>query len=369
MGVWLKKFIAATLIVSVMPVVSTIYDATAIDVSKVVYYNDIAQTVRNFESSVSIDNLCYLTIEVSQDNLLFNQGGLIYKAISQYIEIKDDTAPGWTHLTEDTHVLSGLTWALWQNQFDKDVFALVYSGTDDFLEDPQNYWGMMFGDDRCEQINLAIDVAKDIQNKIKSSEYTDKSGSLKKLYILGHSLGGYISSHVMSDLVDSEVAPNTTNSQFKVSDIDKNLKIDDIQCVTFGAPGCYTGNMKEVTVPIFNKKVQMPKWGEEKLENNVNGKYNKYITSFTNRYDPFIHWFLFEDFNTFVPLGNWIDIKLTKLSIAQWQKERDTLKWFKIVKKEINSILDISNVYYHLPHVYINALEGSVLIGEQYLAK
>jgi len=341
-----KKLLAYVTVVAsivIIPTIATMVDVSNKDISKFVTYAEIEEDVVDFKSSVSLDNLCYLATEVSRE-------GLLYDAITTYMEVRNNSAPGWTLVKDQFIISSGLAWSLWQNNYNKQVYTLVYAGTDHILQDFMDYKPMMMNEDYCDQIIDAIDVAKSINILISES-----NGDLDKLYIVGHSLGGYLSAFVMSEIIDSYVSPANTKSSLSIDQIKPGLSVDDVKCVTFAAPGFYEGGLA-----YAGEEFSITSWGKEKQYNNQKGYYDDYIINYTNIYDPVGHLFISPDH--FYPLGKWYDYIITKLSSAQFSNESKKLKFFlteMVVEQEI-----ITNVYYHLPHVYINMLDGYAMFDD-----
>jgi len=227
------NIIMAVVLIFICPAIYTNFVAKdTTNVASTIGYAQI--DVEKYEEIIELDRLCYLTAEASQK-------GFIKNVLADYLEIKNNTAEGWKHLKEDTYD-SGLSWALWQNVYDKNTYCLVYAGTDQIL-DTLSYIPMMTNEKYCTQMNEAIVVANTIDKYINTD--------INKLYIIGHSLGGYLASYVMSDLVDSSLSSDT-HSRSKVSDINADLKLDKVECITFGAPGFY---YKTINWPVVNKPI------------------------------------------------------------------------------------------------------------------
>ena len=289
-----------------------------------------------YKNSISLDSLCYLTAEASEN-------GDIYNIFKKYLEIRNNTAPGWIHIKQG-HYNSGLSWTLWQNKYESNTYCLVYAGTDQIL-DTASYLPMMLDEDYCTQMNQAIEVAKSIKNHAKTS--------IKKLFVAGHSLGGYLASYVVSDMVDYSVNSSQTRSRIKASDIESTLSIGNVRGYTFGAPGFYLYPAKIVGVV----KVPITDWAKEKKANNDAGKYNKYIYNYTNNYDPVGHLFIFP--NSFKHLGNYKDYKVNKISAGKENEFSRFVQEQGLIGKlygVANKLIPVSRVYYHLPHVYINVM-------------
>lgn len=291
-----------------------------------------------YNNSVSLDTMCYLTAEASEN-------GDIYNIFKKYLEIKNNNAPGWTHVRQG-HYSSGLSWTLWQNNYRSNTYCLVYAGTDQIL-DTLSYLPMMIREEYCTQMDQAIAVAKNIKDYAKTD--------IKNLFIAGHSLGGYLASYVTSDMVDYNVNPSNTHSRIKASDVESTLSLGNVKCYTFGAPGFY---YTPIRIPVIGTKiVSLTKWGEEKKANNIAGKYTSYIYNVRNKYDPVGH--LFISPKSFTHLGFVRELKVKRITAGQTNEFSRFVKQQGLIGKIYNIanlLIPVSEVYYHLPHVYINAM-------------
>lgn len=290
--------------------------------------------VKGYNESISAVTMCNLAAEASQ-------GGLLNLYIRN-MGIKNNNVKGWTHITEET-CSSGFTYALWVNNYDPTVYTLVYSGTDQ-IKDVADYLPMELNENRSSQTRQAVDVYRNIDDTIasKRSSNPQKYGELSKLYICGHSLGGYLAMYVASDLVDSVIF-SQANVLAKVSDNDyfkgSVSSINDIskrvQCVTFGAPGMHKKDTWKIT---------LTSWQRQKVKNNNDKKYHDIITQYTNSDDPVAT--LLE--SELGHIGR--KINLGKPNVSIWSK-------LDFIRNNRNLLAAASTlIYCHMPWVYINML-------------
>ena len=272
-----------------------------------------------------------------------SEKGNIYDIFCKYLDIKDNKAPGWNHVKQGHYKDSGLSWVLWQNQVQTNTYCLVYAGTDQIL-DTLSYLPTMVKEGYCDQMKQAIEVARNIKNYAKTT--------INKLFVVGHSLGGYLASYVVSDMVDSTIDTSKAYSQIKVQEVSSSLSLSNVRCYTFGAPGIYYNPIK-----ILGIKYDLTSWGKAKKTNNENKKYDKYIYNYTNKYDPVGH--LFISPKSFKHLGNVKDYDVKRISAKKTNDFSMFVKKQGIIGKLYNianTFIPVSEVYYHLPHVYINVM-------------
>ena len=283
-----------------------------------------------YEQSVSALTMCDLASEAYT--------GALFNLMSKYMKIKNNSVAGWLHIKEETFS-DGLTYALWVNSFDPTTYVLVYTGTDQ-IKDMLDYIPMEVSKNRSSQMKNAATVLKGIDETIANlhSQNASVFGELEKLYITGHSLGGYLAMYIASDLVDS-VLTNNANVLVGVNDIgwgnvDTKEEIQSkLQCVTIGAPG--------MNVKI---KALLTDWQKQKIEANNSGHYTEIITQYIQPGDPV---------TTIVPggdhLGRKVQFKKPSVSVST--------KWkFFSENPGIIGAGAAFLLYHHLPWVYSNLI-------------
>ena len=214
----------------------------------------------NYNESVSSKTMAYLCAEASYDYV-----GWFYK---QFMPVRNNQVSGWTHVTEGRDgwysnvVWSGLEWALWVNDFNKNTYCLVYAGTDE-IPDMLNYIDMELAENYCPQMIGAVGAAKSIKSHVQDlvNSKPNTYGTMTKLYITGHSLGGYLASYITSEMIDYYYGGSESNSNIRLSDVSNNLDIEDLHCVTFGAPGMYHTDDFSITYGQLRNSSAVRKFG------------------------------------------------------------------------------------------------------------
>ncbi len=292
-----------------------------------------------YEESVSATAMMHLASEASQ--------GVLLEMYTRYMELQNNTVSGWTHIKQKTFD-NNMSYALWVNQYDPTTYALIYAGTD-HIEDTLDYIPMEISEDRSPQIKTAIEIAKGIDTTIdqKHTENSTKYGKLNKLYVCGHSLGGYLSMYVTSDLVDC--ALGKSNTLITLEDIGYSNSIaltalkDKLQCVTFGAPGMYYDPL-----PIISNT----NWQKQKAEIHEMGLYDDIITQHVNSRDPVGNLFQYENFDKFEHLGTKVYYEVKKANFIT------LTKFFFQNLNIIGAGIAYTPIYYHMPWIYVNAINN-----------
>lgn len=285
-------------------------------------------SAKDYKDSISAEAMCNLSAEASN--------GILKDVYSAFMPVGYNTVSGWNHVYDNT-LTNGLSYDLWVNKYAPTTYALVYAGTDQFV-DTQQYISMETNENFSSQMIDAVEAAKNIEAMIKHKKERSKNpslfGEVKELYITGHSLGGYLSSFVTSELVDASLGQSSSISVF---DISSTLTISNIKCTTFGAPGMYyTG-----TFP----KVPLTSWQERKVANEKQAKYNQYIVQYVNSLDPV--GCLFPKY--FEHLGVRIDLEVRKTAAS-------TTVFFLLKFPATCFVGFGASIYYHMPWVYIPLL-------------
>jgi hypothetical protein len=184
----------------------------------------------DYEESISAESMLNLSVES------FN--GPWGDVLKMSMDIKDNQGYGWKYIAGDTAGKEAYSWVLWQNAYKDTTYALSCAGTDSPF-DIATFLPMMVDEDYSEQMNAAIESVKNIKNIIPTSK-------IEKLYITGHSLGGYLAMFLGTELVEASVNPALSDLPFSTTFGEKGigLTMDDISIVTFGAPGFYKTRIK-----------------------------------------------------------------------------------------------------------------------------
>lgn len=291
---------------------------------------------KNYEESISNEAMCNLSAEASDTKI-------VKDLFSAFMPIKNNIVDGWIHVYEE-YKESGLSFSFWVNKYDSTTYALVFSGTDEF-KDTLQYVPMETSKNFSTQMIEAITATKNIQTYIDNKKSLKPQtsqiyGDVNKLFITGHSLGGYLSMFVTSEIIDSALKGQA--SRIDISEVSTSLEISNLKCITFGAPGMYSSG----TCKIAGITVNLTAWQQRKVQYNNDKLYDPYIVQYVNSLDPVGNLLP----NHFRHLGRRVDLQVQKTSAST------TIYFFK--QKPLTFLPAWgASVYYHMPWVYIPLLE------------
>lgn len=312
-------FVMLLLAIVFIIVMPTIY--TASEQSNEFSKNAKSVDYRSLNESVSPKAMVSLSAEA--------YAGLIGSTIKLFMDVKNNTVSGWKVVSEST-TAEGLEWTFWVNDYDPSIYCLAFAGTDQFT-DAKQYIDMELNEQKATQMNQAVEVAKSIPKMIESN---GNLSPISKLYLTGHSLGGYLAMYVESELVDASMSISTAT--ISLEDIGE-LDIDDTKCYTFGAPGMYLSGTfagVELTGWEINKKAMQ---GES--------KYNDYIVNYYNDIDPVAN-LLSEHLSQ---LGTKIKLNVRISPVSTIFKFLMNSRSFLIY-----AVGFTPSLYYHMPWVYLS---------------
>lgn len=304
----------------------------------------------DYEASISDTSMLYLSVESFQ--------GPWGDVLKSTMDITDNKVPGWKYLAGDTKGKEAFSWVLWQNQYVKTTYALSCAGTDSPY-DVATFLPMMVDEDYSQQMRDAIDTLQDIKDMVPTD--------IKKLYITGHSLGGYLAMFLGTEVVDAYNNQSAFGLTFdsifgaKGSSLTMDPEDPDVKAVTFGAPGFYKTTIKFASdlvdvlqskgVTIYDGGVRAPSWSQTKFNRDAAGKYKDYVINYKNSYDPVANLFIAP--SAFVHVGTTKNIDVTKPNILEAQ-----IRWALNKIPVVNYGYRIANILYHTPTVYLDMVES-----------
>lgn len=298
-----------------------------------IYVKETAIDYRKLSDSVSPKAMCTIAAEASI--------GAVKEIYKTFMAIKDDSVSGWRLLEKDTK-RSGLTYKLWVNRYDKSVYTLALSGTDQ-IKDTSQYFPMMMDEEYPIQMKETLEVGKQIVSLVNKNVSKGYGEKMTELYITGHSLGGYLSAFLASEIVDSY--NNENHQDIKYSDfVYLGFKLENIHCYTFGAPGFYNKPLGEGVLGIgIYANHPIPNWGKKKKSNNSKGKYDSVITNYYNNLDLVGTLYVEND-----------NLKHLGTTIVLWVNNANPVNLYLF---SVNFLQVPKKLYYHMPWVYINVLD------------
>lgn len=298
-----------------------------------IYVKETTLDYRKYSESVSPKAMCNISAEVSV--------GILKEVYKTFMAIGDDKVSGWK-LLEKGSKQSGLAYKLWVNRYDKSVYTLTLSGTDQ-IRDTSQYFPMMMDEEYPIQMKETLEVGKKIVSLLEKNTSAGNGEKMTDFYITGHSLGGYLSAFLASEIVDSYNGENHQN--IKYSDfLYSNFSIENVHCYTFGAPGFYNKPMDEGVLGIgIYANHPIPSWGVKKKTNNEQGKYDDVITNYYNNLDLVGTLYVAND-----------NLKHLGTTIVMWVNNANPVNLYLL---SVNFVEVPKKLYYHMPWVYINVLD------------
>ena len=289
-----------------------------------------------YQDSVSNDTMFALSVEAYQ-----NLWGKIVKMMAK---VEDNKVRGWEYkytVNKDW----GFSCTVWENTYNENTYAMVLSGTDDFLGDILGtYLPMVLSEEPCPQLKSTVNETMDMKNH--------DLNRIDRLYIAGYSLGGYLSNYLATELVD---AANGYDSSISVKDISPTLTIEEVKCFSFAAPGLYSEKIDlsaihEVVENVGNLVNQVTTWSKNKLERNANGDYDNNIINIKNSRDPVANLFIAP--NNFKQVG-----KVYNVDKPGNPPLANTPIIGGLVAKLVNNTGPVGEFLYHAPDTYFNCIK------------
>lgn len=245
-----------------------------------------------YQDSVSNETMFALSVEAYQN--------LWGKVVKWMAKVEDNKVNGWKYkYTVDKDW--GFSCTVWENAYNKNTYAMVLSGTDDFIGDILGtYLPMMLSEEPCPQLQSTVEETKNMKNH--------ELNRIDRLYIAGYSLGGFLSNYLATELVDSS---NGYDSHISVSDISPSLTIEEVKCFSFAAPGFYSekidlSEINQVVEDVGNLVNHVTDWSKEKIKRDANGDYDNNIINIKNGRDPVANLFIAP--NNFKQIGQILNV-------------------------------------------------------------
>jgi len=287
--------------------------------------------------------------------------------------VKERDVKGWTCITKypkdvsgKNTTKSGASFSLWQNNYEKNTFTVSAAGTDQ-LKDIMQYGPMETSATHSEHQKELANFLKTIQ------KYT--TSPIEKLYITGHSLGGFLAMSAGTDLIDAEIAKNngqTSNSLCTYSDINSKLKKENLFVYTFSAPGLFTkipDDIPQIVKNFLDISDNIPAWSKEKTKNHKNKVYDKNVFQYVNTLDLVTNFKNLSNItllpkaiknlaNTLANNCNHVGTVYSATIKLSFQEKMNIIKRFNIFKGDniattaLNTAACIANLHYHLPSTY-----------------
>ena len=247
------------------------------------------------EKSLSRETMLFLSTEV-----YVNQ---IREITYKNMPVKKGKVDGWTLVTRypdannpNGATKAGTSIALWVNNYNDAYYSISIAGTDNVAEVITQYLPMEISPNRAKQQHEINEFCKDIKSIIRNSE--DNLKDPERLYITGHSMGGFFATCLGTDLIDSciaEITGEETYSLLSIDDMNLTLDREDVYVYSFSAPGMLTQDFKcnDKKLEAFLDEMGLdwlidfltPDWAREKQKNNNAGEYKSRVFQYTNSRD------------------------------------------------------------------------------------
>lgn len=225
-------------------------------------------------------------------------------ASASYKKTSENTVRGWKFYKKASFVNS-LQYKIFRKKKGKKYdYTIAVAGTSGFIDG--------FTDFNIIVNNHYVGQIKTLEKEVNSFIKKNKS-KINKLYVTGHSLGGFLASYVVSDVVQG----------VRVKGISKSK----VKAYTFNAPGFKKDYIKMVRLPnsfnIWKKKWVKEPISAKKLKNNKKKHFHKYIINYRIIGD------VFSTYNT--SLG-----KIEKVNSGK--KKRNIKEYHQLKRFNINNI-------------------------------
>lgn len=322
--------------------------AVVLTMSSLSGLQEVSMNISNANQSVAAESftpktMYTLSVEAYQ--------GAWGECLHYFCSIKDNDVPGWRYQKTITGT-EDFSCTIWQNNYEDNTYAIVLSGTDNFIfEDFKTYLPMMFDEKPCSQLEQTVKAAKDMKNLVKND--------IKKLYISGYSLGGYLSNYLAMELVDNA---NGFDSDIYVKDIGEELTIENVHCFSYAAPGIFAKAIEKLSEfpasvqkkypDLIKKMMRIPDWVQGQLDRDASGLYDKTIKNYKNNKDLVANLTCVVD-AVKVPLEfNLVGNVLTTDPPASFLEKDHLLRKIIQAKLPVNP----AHLAYHAPDVYYGSI-------------
>ena len=135
---------------------AVIFAPSTISASQAPRINTANLECREYKDSVSNETMFALSVEAYRN--------LWGSAVKLMANVKDNEVKGWEHqytIDEDW----GFSCTVWENKYNENTYAMVLSGTDDFIGDiVGTYLPMMLSEEPCSQLQSTVNETINMKN-------------------------------------------------------------------------------------------------------------------------------------------------------------------------------------------------------------